>query len=131
MYLNFLDKKQKELFLDMIYSSLVQDGALGQREQGIVDGFRMETGLADHTFTKVDVLEQISTLKGAGRKVQKAILMEVIGVFSEEKDTAEEHGLVKVMSVEWSIRERDLKKMTRWVQDFEEILQEGYEYILK
>ncbi len=130
MFLNYLDKKQKELFLELVAQGMEVEGVLSPREESILDGFRQETLLMDYELTQMDCHQVISALKGASKKVHKVIMIELLACLPQEEDKTQ-MPLLRLLATEWNIRDRDLKKMLRWVDDFNEIVEEGYEFILK
>ena len=136
MFLNLLNDKQKELFLELANHALLIDGHVKEEELGVFESFKLETGLFDYTLKKTPTKDILMHLSGASKKAQKAIIIEILGILVSDIDIDEgedinrdEQAFVEQMATQWNINKRSLKQMQRWVEDFDELLDDGWDLI--
>jgi len=92
----------------------------------------METGLQDYELQGKDQAELTQAFQASTKKVKRAALIELAGAMDADEivDESEEKWIMK-LGREWGFRDTEIRKMLRWVQDFNDLLAEGYEYINK
>ena len=76
--------------------------------------------------------ELVTAFQASTKKVKKAVIIELAGVLDADEviDGSEESWILKI-GTEWGFRASEVRKMVRWTQDFNDLLAEGYEIILK
>ncbi|WP_010098516.1 hypothetical protein [Ornithinibacillus scapharcae] len=132
MFLNLLNKKESENFLELAYDAMEINGVIKESEEAIVETYRKETGLLDYQLKEKSLEELITSFQSSTKKVKRAVIIELAGVLDADEvvDEDEKKWIFK-LGEDLGFREAEIRKMLRWVQDFNDLLQEGYEYINK
>ena len=88
--------------------------------------------LTPDVIQKKELKDLVTAFQASTKKVKKAIIIELAGVLDADEliDDIEQGWLIKLGS-DWGFRDSEIRKMIRWTQDFNDLLAEGYEYILK
>lgn len=132
MFLSFLKDNQKECFMELAYKAMMADGEIQESEKGIIYGYRVELEMLDYEIKNMEMVDILLALSGASSKVHKTIIIELLGVLLADKEfSRDEVNFIEGLCNEWNIRKRDYVKMCRFVEDFNEILEEGYEIIVR
>ena len=132
MFLNLLNKREKENFLELAHEAMNANGVIVKSEEAIYQIYKMETGLLDYERKGKPLEELITAFKSSTTKIKKAVLIELAGVIKAdtEIDENEEKWIFKLGEA-WGFRIAEIRRMIRWTTDFNELLAEGYEYINK
>jgi len=132
MFLNMLNEKEGKNFLELATIAMNVDGKVDENEKNVMDVYRREMGLQDYVIQKKELKELVTAFQASTKKVKKAIIIELAGVLDADEliDDIEQSWLIKLGS-DWGFRDSEIRKMIRWTQDFNDLLAEGYEYILK
>lgn len=132
MFLNLLNEKEGKNFLELANIAMQVNGTIKESEQAVFNTYRMELSLPDYTIQNKELNEIVTVFQGSTKKVKKAIIIELAGVLDadEEIDANEETWIVK-LGQDWGFRDSEIKKMIRWTQDFNDLLNEAIDYINK
>lgn len=132
MFLNILNEKEAEHFLELAHVSMQANGIFHESEQAVFETFRREIGLFNYELKNIPYEKLISVFNGSTKKVRKSILVEIAGILDAdgEIDAIEKKWVVS-LGEDLGFRDAEIKKMIRWVEDFNDLLQEGYDYINK
>lgn len=132
MFLNLLNEKESKNFLELASIAMKVDGVVDESEKQVMQVYRNEMNMHDYVIQNKDVKELITAFQASTKKVKKAVIIELAGVLDadEKIDETEENWILKLGS-DWGFRDTEIRKMVRWTQDFNDLLAEGYEYILK
>ena len=132
MFLNLLNEKEAKNFLELANIAMQVNGTIKESEQAVFNTYRMELSLPDYTIQNKELNEIVTVFQGSTKKVKKAIIIELAGVLDadEEIDANEETWIVK-LGQDWGFRDSEIKKMIRWTQDFNDLLNEAIDYINK
>lgn len=130
MFLDLLNKKEQENFLELAYEAMNADGIITESELQIFEVFKREVAMTDYVLKNLPIEKLKMSFDMSTKKVKKAVLMELAGVLYADKKVAEvEEKWLLALGKEWGFRESEIKKIIRWVQDFNDLLAEGIEYI--
>jgi len=132
MFLNMLNRKESMNFLELAHLAMVFNGTIKESEEAVFQTYRMETGLQDYELQGKDLAELTQSFQASTKKVKRAVLIELAGAMDADEivDETEEKWIMK-LGREWGFRDAEIRKMLRWVQDFNDLLAEGYDYINK
>lgn len=132
MFLNLLNEKEAKNFLELANIAMQVNGTIKESEQAVFNTYRMELSLPDYSMQNKELSEIVTAFQGSTKKVKKAIIIELAGVLDadEEIDTNEETWITK-LGQDWGFRDSEIKKMVRWTQDFNDLLNEAFDYINK
>lgn len=132
MFLNLLNEKEAKNFLELANIAMQVNGTIKESEQAVFNTYRMELSLPDYSMQNKELSEIVTVFQGSTKKVKKAIIIELAGVLDadEEIDANEETWITK-LGQDWGFRDSEIKKMVRWTQDFNDLLNEAFDYINK
>lgn len=132
MFLNMLNKMESQNFLELAYEAMKVNGVVKESEEAVYNIYMKETGLLDYKLRGKSVKEMITAFQASTKKVKKVVIIELAGVLDsdEEVDEGEEKWIMNI-GKELGFRDTEMRKMIRWVQDFNDLLAEGYGFINK
>lgn len=132
MFLNLLNKTESQNFLELSHIAMNVNGIINESEEAVFNTFKRETGLFDYEIKNKNLDDLVTAFKGSTKKVKRAVMIEIAGVLDadEEVDEHEKKWIIK-LGEELGFRDTEIRKMVRWVEDFNDLLAEGYEYINK
>lgn len=132
MFLNILNQKEGKQFLELAHIAMSIDGKVEESEQAIFYAHKLELELRDYELKNETYEALITAFQASTKKVKKAVLIEIAGVLDSDDviDVKEESWIMK-LGTDLGFREAETKKMIRWTQDFNDLLQEAYDYINK
>jgi hypothetical protein len=132
MFLNLLNKTESENFLELSHIAMNLSGIINEHEEAIFNTYKKETGLLDYQIKDKKEKDLVTAFKSSTKKVKKAIIIELAGALDADDvvDEQEKKWIMK-FGEELGFRENEIRKMVRWVVDFNDLLAEGYEYINK
>ena len=132
MFLNMLNEREGKLFLELANIAMRIDGIVDDREKRILDTYRREMSLLEYELKGKAQEDIVSLLQGSKKSVKRAIIIEIAGVLdADDVIDDKEHSWIYNLGEDWGFRETEIKKMVRWTQDFNDLLQEGLDYINK
>lgn len=133
MYLDLLNKDEQQNFLELARYSMGVNGEHKKEEEEILLGYKFECQLIEYKANRQDKIEEIITILGASsKKVKKIILIEILGIFQADGEICnKETEFLNKLSQEFNIEEYEVKRIKRWVEAMNDIVQEGYELISK
>ncbi|WP_078551744.1 hypothetical protein [Bacillus alkalicellulosilyticus] len=132
MFLNLLNKNESQNFLELSHEAMMINGVVKESEEAVYATFQKETGLLEYELQGKSLDSIVTAFRASTKKVRKAVVIEIAGILGadEEIDENEKNWILK-LGTDLGLRESEVKKMVRWVQDFNDLLAEGYEYIHK
>lgn len=132
MFLNTLSSKEAEIFLELAHVSMHVNGIVHESEETVFETFRREVGLFNYQLKEIPYEKLIETFNGSTKKVRKSVFVEIAGILDADGEIdAKEKSWVEQLGKDFGFRDAEIKKMIRWVEDFNDLLQEGYDYINK
>lgn len=130
MFLNLLNKKECKNFLELAEIAMKVNGVIKESEEAVFQTYRNETGLHDYNIEGKDYKDIVNALKSSSNKVKKAVIIELSGILdADDKIDTNEHKWIEKLGSDLGFRNTEIRKMVRWVEDFNDLLQEGYGYI--
>ena len=132
MFLNMLNEREGKNFLELATIAMNVDGKVEESEKNVIEVYRREMALHDYVIQNKELKELVTAFQASTKKVRKAVIIELAGVLDADEviDDNEQSWIIKLGS-DWGFRDSEIRKMIRWTQDFNDLLAEGYEYILK
>ena len=132
MFLNMLNKKEQKNFMELATIAMVLDGKIEESEKQIIEVYRREMDLHDYVIQNKDQKELITAFQASTKKIKRVVIIELAGVLDADEiiDENEENWIMKI-GEEWGFRASEIRRMVRWTQDFNDLIGEGYDIILK
>lgn len=132
MFLGMLNEKEQKNFMELASIAMKVDGKVDESERQVMEVYKRETNLLDYELQNKKESELVTAFQASTKKVKKAVIIELAGVLDADEviDSSEESWILKI-GTEWGFRISEVRKMVRWTQDFNDLLVEGYEIILK
>ena len=132
MFLNMLNEKEQKNFMELAAIAMSVDGKIEESEQEVIDVYRREMNLHDYEIKNKEQKELITAFQASTKKIKRAVIIELAGVLDADEiiDENEEKWIMKI-GQEWGFRASEIRRMVRWTQDFNDLLAEGYDIILK
>lgn len=128
MFLQRLNLQQRKNFLELANYVINIEGESSKEELRIFENFRAEMILfeGEYQIKNKDLKDIITEFKSAKKATQKVVLYELMGLILSDKETKKKEEIIQYIQKEWNIRDYDIKKIKRWVQDFNDLLAEAY-----
>lgn len=132
MFLSMLNEKEQKNFMELAQIAMSVDGKIDESELQVMDVYRRETTLLDYEVQNKKESDLITAFQASTKKVRKAVIIELAGVLdADEVIESTEESWILNLGTEWGFRTSEIRRMVRWTQDFNDLLAEGYEIILK
>ncbi len=133
MFLGILNEKEAKNFLELANIAMLANGdEAKESEKAILDTFKMELGMQDYTITNKKLSDLVTAFQASTKKVKRAVIIELAGVLDVDQGIDEmENAWITKLGADWNFRDSEIKKMVRWTQDFNDLIEEAYEYINK
>lgn len=132
MFLQELNEMERKKFLELAVHGMKVNNELHESQLEIIDTFKLEMGLEAYEVTDTNIDDILSFFVDSTKSVKKIVFIELFGVLlSDGVFDDMEKELVQLCSNKWSFHNSEINKMKRWVKDFNDLLSEGYEYILR
>ncbi len=134
MFLKELNKKERENFLELANYVIKVDGEVSAVETNIFENYVAEMKLykEEYKLKNKDIDEVIKEFNASTKKKKKIVLIELFGIILCNNDYHEEEKkLVEKIQKEWNFRDYEINKCKRWVEDFNDLLEEAYIFIGK
>lgn len=130
MFLNLLNKKERMDFLELASIAMKVNGVIKESEEKVFNTYRAETGLLDYELKNKDYNTLVQAFRASTKKIKKVIVIELAGVLDADDNVDEnEQKWIAELGKAWDFRDTEIKKMVRWTQDLNDLLNEGYNYI--
>ena len=118
--------------MELAQIAMSVDGKIDESELQVMDVYRRETTLLDYEVQNKKESDLITAFQASTKKVRKAVIIELAGVLdADETIESTEESWILNLGTEWGFRTSEIRRMVRWTQDFNDLLAEGYEIILK
>ena len=132
MFLSFLNEREGKLFLELANIAMNVDGEVVEGERTAFHNYKMELGLQDYVLQNKSYKDVVMAFQGSKKNVLRAIIVEIGGVLDADgKIDVDEENWLTTLGKEWGFKELEIKKLIRWIQEFNDLLEEGYNLINK
>ncbi len=132
MFLSFLNEREGKLFLELANIAMNVDGEVVEGERTAFHNYKMELGLQDYVLQNKSYKDVVMAFQGSKKNVLRAIIVEIGGVLDADgKIDVDEENWLTTLGKEWGFKELEIKKLIRWIQEFNDLLEEGYGLINK
>ncbi len=132
MFLSFLNEREGKLFLELANIAMNVDGEVVEGERTAFHNYKVELGLQDYVLQNKSYKDVVMAFQGSKKNVLRAIIVEIGGVLDADgKIDVDEENWLTTLGKEWGFKELEIKKLIRWIQEFNDLLEEGYNLINK
>lgn len=128
MFLQELNLKERKNFLELAYYTMGVDGKRDPAEINMFNNFRAEMNLPEDEYKIAEKpLKAILTdFNSSKKRIRKAVMYEIFGIiFANNEYHKAEEEMIETLQKEWGFRDYDVKKIKRWVEDFNDLLSEA------
>lgn len=132
MFLNLLNEKEGKNFLELASIAMTINGVIKEGELSVFEVYKMELKLPNYEIKNKTFETVIKEFQSSTKKVKRAIIIELAAVLDADQEIDDnEHAWIEKIGTVWGFRDSEIKKMVRWTEDFNDLLEEGYSYINK
>lgn len=130
MFLQELNNRERNDFLELATYAMKVDGELHSAEINIINTFRLEMNKENYEVEGKELIFLLKRFDMSTKKIKKIVLIELFGVLLADGiyDEFEKSFIDEVIKV-WNIKKREISKIQNWVEDFNDLVSEGYEFI--
>lgn len=130
MFLNLLNQNEGENFLELAEIAMKVNGVKKESERSVVQTYKNEMSLENYNITGKKYDNIIKLFKSSEKRKKRAIIIELAGVLDADGEIDKgEHDWIIDLGTDLNFRDSEIRKMVRWVEDFNDLLEEGYRYI--
>ena len=133
MLLGMLNEKEGKNFLELANIAMMANGdEVKEAEKAVLQAFKLELEMQDYVIKNKKQEELITAFQASTKKIKKAVIIELAGVLDADEGIDDiEDSWIRKLGEDLGFRDSEIKKMVRWTQDFNDLLDEAYEYINK
>lgn len=132
MFLEELNIKERKNFLELAYFTMLSDGVIAEEEQVMFNRFRVELQLSekDYAIQEKSISTILNEFNASKKRVKKIVMFELWGIMLANHNLDEkQQELVEKIKNEWNLRDFEVNRMKRWVEDFNELIIEAYGFM--
>lgn len=132
MFLTELNEREKKNFLELAHYIMKVDDTVDVEGVVTFDNLRAELRLSksDYQVTGKEFRKVLIEFNQSKKRIRRLILIELFGlIFVKEQYQAKEAEVVEQIVDLWNFRDYEVRKVRRWVQDFNDLLREAYMFI--
>lgn len=133
MYLSELNIGEKKNFLELAKFSMGLNGVHKEEEREVFASFLNECDLTDFKVQKQDNIDSVIKVLGkSNTKNKKILLIELFGILLADGTVCdEEAAFMDKLANAFGFEEYQVRKIQRWVEAMNDIVEEGYNLINK
>ncbi len=133
MYLSELNIGEKKNFLELAFYAMGLNGEHKQEEQQIFNSFINECELSSYEPKKQQNIESvIKVIAKSANKNKRIVLIELFGIILADNEFCDaEEAFIEKLSLSLKFDDYQVKKIKRWVEAMNDIVQEGFQLINK
>ena len=133
MFLGMLNEREGKNFLELANIAIMANGdEAKETEKAVLQAFKLELEMQDYVIKNKKQEELVTAFQASTKKIKKAVIIELAGVLDADEGIDDvEYSWIKKLGEDFGFRDSEIKKMVRWTQDFNDLLDEAYEYINK
>lgn len=133
MFLGMLNEKEGKNFLELANIAMMANGdEAKETEKAVLQAFKLELEMQDYVIKNKKQEELVTAFQASTKKIKKAVIIELAGVLDADEGIDDiEDSWIRKLGEDFGFRDSEIKKMVRWTQDFNDLLDEAYEYINK
>lgn len=133
MYLSELNIGEKKNFLELAKFSMGLNGEHKEEEQEVFASFLSECDLTGFKVQKQDNIDSVIKVLGKSKtKNKKILLIELFGILLADGNVCdEEAAFMDKLANAFGFEEYQVRKIQRWVEAMNDIVEEGYNLINK
>ena len=126
MFLQVMNKEEKEKFMELVYKIANIDGEYAEEEQEIIDSYKNELGLYEIPETSsVDGLIEYFSKKE--KEMKKIVLFEIIGLINADDKVEKEEGVaLNKISECFGLDEKIINKIENVAKKLQDVYDEVY-----
>ena len=128
MFLQELNLKEKKNFLELAHYIMTVDGKTDEVELNMFNNFRAEVRLGedDYVIKKKSIKDIITEFNASKKRTKKVVMYQIFGIILSNHEYHEnQKQTIELLQKEWNFRDYDIKKIMRWVEDFNDLLTEA------
>ena len=133
MFLGMLNEREGKNFLELANIAIMANGdEAKETEKAVLQAFKLELEMQDYVIKNKKQEELVTAFQASTKKIKKAVIIELARVLDADEGIDDiEDSWIRKLGEDFGFRDSEIKKMVRWTQDFNDLLDEAYEYINK
>ena len=133
MFLGMLNEREGKNFLELANIAIMANAdEAKETEKAVLQAFKLELEMQDYVIKNKKQEELVTAFQASTKKIKKAVIIELAGVLDADEGIDDiEDSWIRKLGEDFGFRDSEIKKMVRWTQDFNDLLDEAYEYINK
>lgn len=133
MFLGMLNEREGKNFLELANIAIMANGdEAKETEKAVLQAFKLELEMQDYVIKNKKQEELVTAFQASTKKIKKAVIIELAGVLDADEGIDDiEDSWIRKLGEDFGFRDSEIKKMVRWTHDFNDLLDEAYEYINK
>ena len=132
MFLSILNENEGKNFLELAHLAMLSDGMIHEKEAAIYKNYQLELELQDYQLKHKEYKQLVTEFQASTKRAKRVVIIELAGVLdSDDPINHHEQQWIFQLGRDWEFRDTEITKMVRWTEDFNDLLEEAYEYINK
>lgn len=129
MFVQVMEKEEREKFLELIYKIANIDGDYAAEEEELIDSYKAELELSDIKDT--DTIEEIiDYFSSKSESIRKIVLFEVYGMInSDGKIDISEEKIFNLSQEKFGISEQQTKAIINVAEELQEVYDKVYDVL--
>lgn len=131
MFVQVMEKEEREKFLELIYKIANIDGDYAAEEEELIDSYKAELELSDIKDT--DTIEEIiDYFSSKSESIRKIVLFEVYGMInSDGKIDISEEKIFNLSQEKFGISEQQTKAIINVAEELQEVYDKVYDVLFQ
>ena len=124
MFLGMLNEREGKNFLELANIAIMANGdEAKETEKAVLQAFKLELEMQDYVIKNKKQEELVTAFQASTKKIKKAVIIELAGVLDADEGIDDvEDSWIKKLGEDFGFRDSEIKKMVRWTQDFNDLL---------
>ena len=129
MFVQVMEKEEREKFLELIYKIANIDGDYAEEEEELIDSYKTELELSDIKDT--DTIEEIiDYFSSKSESIRKIVLFEVYGMINADgKIDISEEKIFNLSQEKFGISEQQTKAIINVAEELQEVYDKVYDVL--
>lgn len=131
MFLNILNNKERDEFLNLLVNVAKVDGDFSDNEKSRINAYVLEMGLSLKKFDdyKKSSKEIVQDFKSSSKEVQKAVFIETLALVLIDGVKKSEIGVLEQLKDAFGLDSEFTNKAINWFKEINPIYMKGFELI--
>ena len=132
MYLNLLNEKEKELFLEMAFFLSNCDQDFAESEKQMIDEYRREMSMTEERYQirKLPLEDSLKNLRDSSQLTKNAMFLELLALAKCDKNFgSNEQELIATIRDSFCVSEDKYNESLKWVDDMQKLYAKSHRIV--